>query len=92
MANLIEYTQTDNDQAVFILIEDERCEINVDHFEECLSGGFTAMAAILQQDERVKKTFKSVVLALTILDATSAPIGRNVSWMMGNRGIVETAS
>ena len=48
-------SETDNDQAVSILIEDDRCTVSIYDFEMCLRNGFTAMAAVLQQDERVKK-------------------------------------
>lgn len=54
MNNLIEYSSTDNSQAVFALLEDCRCEVDVVHLEKSLKKGFTTMAAVLQKDERVK--------------------------------------
>ncbi len=53
--DLIEYSKTDNGRAVSILLADERCIVNVFHLEECLKKDFTAMAEVLQQDERVKE-------------------------------------
>jgi hypothetical protein len=51
----------DSGQAVSIVLEDERYEANVSHLETCLRKGFTAMAAVLEQDERVKKDIASLV-------------------------------
>jgi hypothetical protein len=52
---LVHHSKTDNGQAVSMLLEDGRCKVDVYHFEVCLKKGFTAMAAVLQQDERVSK-------------------------------------
>lgn len=46
---------TDNAQALTVLLEDERCKVNVDELEKVLRQGFSSMAAVLQQDERIKK-------------------------------------
>jgi hypothetical protein len=55
MYNLVDYSRTDNGQAVSIFLEDARCEVNICHLEVCLSEGLTTMAAVLEKDERVKK-------------------------------------
>lgn len=52
--NLIKHSKTDNGQAVSILLEDGRCKVCVSSLEECLRKGLTAMAAVLQRDDRVK--------------------------------------
>ena len=58
MSDLVEDSKTDNGQAASILLQYGRCEIGVDQLEMSLQRGFTAMAAVLQQDERVKKGIK----------------------------------
>ena len=52
---LIGVSKTDNGQAVSILLEDERCNVDVHDLENCLKNDCTVMAEVLQQDERVKK-------------------------------------
>lgn len=58
MAVFIQCTKTDNGQAVSIVLENGSCKVSIWHLEECLKEGFTAMAVVLQQDERVKKGIK----------------------------------
>ncbi len=55
MTRLVEHSKTDNSQAVSVLVQDGRCEVNIYHLHVCLRKGFSAMAAALQQDHRVKK-------------------------------------
>lgn len=50
-----EYSTRDNAQAVAILLEDGRAKTNIEQLEDLLRKDLTAMAQVLQQDERVKK-------------------------------------
>lgn len=53
--NLVHFSTTDNAQAVSILLQDGRSHVSIDELEYMLKKDFTAMAAVLQHDERLKK-------------------------------------
>jgi len=53
--NLAYFSRTDNDQALLILIEDRKSQPNIGALKGVLKKGFTAMAALLQHDEQVRK-------------------------------------
>lgn len=56
--NMATNSTADNGQAVSILLQDERCIVGISFLDECLKGDFTAMAAVAQQDDRVKKNIE----------------------------------
>ena len=60
MHHFVEDSETDNGQAVSILLQDGRCNVRVEQLELALRKGFTSMAAVLQQDERVKEGHSNV--------------------------------
>lgn len=53
MYHFVEHSKTDNGEAVSILPQDGRCDVDVAMLEKLLRKGYTAMATVLQQDERV---------------------------------------
>jgi hypothetical protein len=53
MYHFVEHSKTDNGEAVSILLQHGRCDVDVAMLEKLLRKGYTAMAAVLQQDERV---------------------------------------
>jgi hypothetical protein len=53
--DLVSYSKTDNGQAASILLQDERCHVDVAYLHDALKKDYTAMAAALIQDERLKK-------------------------------------
>lgn len=52
---LVKYSNTDNGEAVSILLEDGRCNVDIDMLEKMLRRGFTAMAMGVRGDDRVTK-------------------------------------
>lgn len=52
------YSKTDNGEAISILLKDGRSEPCIEALEMALRKGFTAMAAVLQRHDRVKKDIK----------------------------------
>jgi hypothetical protein len=54
MYHLVENSKTDNGEAVSILLQDGGCDVDVAMLEKLLRKGYTAMAAVLQQNERVR--------------------------------------
>lgn len=55
LEHLVEYSETDNGEAVTILLQDGRCNANVSMLEELLQKEFVSMAAALQENAAVKE-------------------------------------
>jgi hypothetical protein len=59
--DLVSYSTTDKGQAVSILLQDERCHVDVAYLHDTLKKDSTAMAAALIQDERLQKDIQASV-------------------------------
>jgi ribosomal protein S8 len=83
ICNMATNSKTDNGQAVSILLQDERCRVGIAFLDENLSRNFTAMAAVAQQEYRVKKDIEmcrtcssnfGVIIVPTVLNVTFTTI------------------